>query len=234
MRLLGVPGGLLLVVSMGRWIKVGQGRKLLLDFGLLGNWSHSAGGKICKFDSFTNLKSISMTLHALSINPKFLINLKPTSLKHQCLCRSPGGLFKILILIWCVTRGLDSALMTSILVGWCHWSADDILYSKDQKDPSLSGSPTSGVPPLSLSVQVASFPFFEDGMLPLDSSLWICSFFYPEFFFSSSIFSAQTPMCLLPSYSSSRIYLQTHSKTFTFPSQHFTQFVCMFWSCVII
>ena len=54
---------LVLVVSMGRWIKVGQGRKLLLDFGLFCNWSHSAGWKICKCDSFTNLKNISMTLH---------------------------------------------------------------------------------------------------------------------------------------------------------------------------
>jgi len=62
-RLLGVPGGLVLVVSMGRWIKVGQGRKLLLDFVLFGDWSNSAGGKICKFDSFTNLQNISMTLH---------------------------------------------------------------------------------------------------------------------------------------------------------------------------
>ena len=47
-------------------------------------------------------------------------------------------------------------------------------------------------------------------------------------------FPTPTPTCLLPLYLSSRIYLQAQSKASTFPSQHFTQFVFILWSCMII
>jgi len=132
-----------------RWVKV-ESSSLTL-FSLVTGLTLQEG-KYVNLTLSPTLKISQWLYIALSINPKFLVNFKPVSLKHQCLYRSPGDLFKILILIWCATWGQDSALMTSILVGWCHWSADDILYSKDPKDPSLSGPPTSGVPPLSLSV----------------------------------------------------------------------------------
>ena len=133
-----------------RWVKVESSSLTLVSFvtGLT-----LQDGKYVNVTLSPTLKTSQWLYIALSINTKFLVNFKPVFLRHQCLYRPPGDIFKILILIWCVTRGQDSALMTSMLVGWCRWSSDDFLYSKDLKDP-----PISGVPPLSVSDH-GGFPY---------------------------------------------------------------------------
>lgn len=180
-------------------------------------WYHSAGWKICKCDSFCTSKTSQWLYIALSINPKFLVSTNP--------CLSDINVYtdhlEIFSKYWFwfgVSHGARFCSDDKHAGGMSHWSSDDICVARTYR-------PTNFKIRSSFTLKARFLTFFKVIMLPLDSSLWKCSFFFIQNFsplvsFFPNPSSHATPLIFI-----SRIYPQTPPKASTFPSQHFTQFV---------